>query len=257
MNKLSKLIAVSVVGLSTSAMAVTFVASANAKNFEISGVRAEGERNINFASANITRRVYFYIDGVWSDSGTAWQGYNYVLHYTLDSGTNWLWSGDAKSFYGDYYQGLYYVDISGVGVGASFTAQVKSSCSDSSYCYTRELTIPSLADKTYDVIHVESGNDGYGHRQASLSQAGAAEIYKIVSFLNFMNTCDDSYAFGYNAYPQFKANFLDPANAAAAIASYGSTSISDKDKQGHDGYNVQNKIDKLEELYDSLGWIVA
>lgn len=40
MNKLSKLIAVSVVGLSTSAMAVTFVASANAKNFEISGVQA-------------------------------------------------------------------------------------------------------------------------------------------------------------------------------------------------------------------------
>ncbi len=224
---------------------------------ELPNIRA-AQTPVNFVTQEITRRVYFYIEGIWADSGTAWEGYNYKLHYSLDSGSSWAWAAsDATPFYQDFYRGLYYTDITGVGVGNAVRIEVKSSCSDSSYCYTNQVDLPSLALKTCDVIHIESGNDGYGHRKASISAAGAAEIEKIASFLNFMRPCTNSFTNGYNAYPQFKANFLDPDNAKAAIAASGNTqTVTDEDEE-HVHYTVNQKIAELEKQYTKNGWYVA
>ena len=225
-------------------------------NNELPNIRA-ARTPVNFSEETITRRVYFYLDGSWADEGTKWDGCNFVLHYTLNGGTTWNWTGDATEFYGDFYNGLYYIDITAQGIGASFVAQVKSSNSDSSYCYTNEVTLPSLADEDHDVIHVESGNDGYGHRKASISAAGASEIGKIASFLNFMRPCIDSYANGYNAYPHFNANFLDPANAAEAIAASGNTQTGTDEDEEHVHYTVNQKIAELSKQYTKNGWIVS
>ena len=248
-NKLTLLGFVAAIGM---VGASGFILTKNEQPTEFNFSYVKAKSLVNFSAANITRRVYFYIEGEWGE----WKDSTYVLHYTLD-GTSWSWSGDATEFYGDYYKGLYYVDITGVGVGSSFTAQVKASGGDAPQKYTVNVDLPSLADKTFDVIHVEAGNVG-DNRAASISAAGAAEIGKIASFLNFMRPCDGSYAYGYNAYPQFKANFLDPDNAAAAISESGdSTNVSDRDKEDTFYYTVNQKIAELENQYEKNGWYVA
>ena len=162
--------------------------SKNFKSLSSVGVRAS-QTEVDFSSKDITRRVYFYVDGSWGD----WND-THVLHYTLD-GSNWSWTGNASEFYGGYYQGLFFVDITGAGVGDEITVQVKNTKSDSSYCYTTNVVLPALGDKSCDVIHVESGSSG-SNRAASIGFPGAS-ISQVASFLNFMSTCDDSFAFGY------------------------------------------------------------
>lgn len=242
----------SIIGLSIAAVGAFSVsmgvlAFQNNSNLPLLKTKA-AQIEVDFSELTITRRIYFFIDGYWSE----WSGQSYVLHYTLD-GKTWSWSGDAFTFYGDYYNGLYAIDITAKGIGSSFTAQVKAGGGDQSQKFSTSVTVPSLADRTHDVIHVESGNTG-DNRTASISAAGADEIVKIASFLNMMSTCNASYAFGYNAYPQFKANFLDPENSAAAIAASGNTqTVSDEDEE-HVHYTVNQKIAELAKQYGKNGW---
>ena len=96
--------------------------------------------------------------------------------------------------------------------------------------------------------------DGSGHRKANLGTAPAYSSAQLISFLSHLSICAvDDYATGYDAYPQIYANFIEPS----AGKYDGSTSITDKDKQGHDGYTLQDKIDELEDLYKKNGWKVA
>ena len=72
-----------------------------------------------------------------------------------------------------------------------------------------------------------------------------------------MSSCGTSYANGYNAYPQFKANFLDPANAAEAIAASGDTETVSDVKSGETHYTVNEKIAELSKQFTKNGWYTA
>lgn len=246
MNKLSKLIAVSVVGLSSSAMAVTFVASANGNKDIISGVQAEAERietrETNFATANITRRIYF-ID----KKDNWWEGKTLEIHVWGDSLTAEQYVV-ANKMNDSYYRGLYYADISGVGIGAAINAQVHVQNYGDAQWWSASQTLPSLAAKEADVISLDDGTDGSGNRNSSLGTAPGSSG-QVASFLDFISTCTASFASGYNAYPQLKANFIDPSSGE--ITQYGAGTY----VEGGTAYNLNQKIAQLEGLYNSLGWI--
>lgn len=195
MNKLSKLIAVSVVGLSSSAMAVTFVASANANNFEISGVQA--------ATYN-TRRIFLVntVDQYWEDD-------NWYIRTWTGSGENITYT-KATRLMTDYSQGFYYCDISYANATNGLTLIVRHNATEDSDTWdfeaTGNVTIP--ASGTESVIFV-NGNDGETKRRGtSLGTAGMSDG-QLAYLLTLYDACSSSNVSGYNSYPQLEADVLD------------------------------------------------
>ena len=207
--------------------------SSNKNNGFDSSVRA-----VNFSSETITRRIYFvnneYYEHTW------YEGYDmYAYAYSLDESKNNM-SEKAIRIYDSYYKGFYCADVTFEGVGASINVIITTSNSWSG-AQTATVTIPALSDKTADVIWINNGNPTYGAAALGASEAKCV--------LDHISTCDPSYAFGYNAYPQLIANFN-----MQNIEGMEYQSIGDKDKEGHDGYNAAEKVDELERQYNKYGW---
>ena len=213
------------------------------------------QTEVNFATAEVTRRFYFVIDGYKAEWNTS--GQELHVHAWGGSLAAEQWSAKATKMYGDYgtdNQGLWFADITAVGIGSAVNAQVKRQGGNDAWSYSKGLALPSLGDKTNDVMYLLGTADESGNRNASLGTAGGTSG-QVASFLNFVSTCTTSYANGFNAYPQLKANFLDPS--AGEITAYGGgTYVEDKDdKDVH--YTLNQKIAELEAQYNAKGWFVA
>ena len=202
---------------------------------------------VDFSTKDTTRRVYFVNNDNWWTSDTLY------VHAYGGSIAGDIWSGAATKMYDSYNYGLYFADISGVGVGSAITVQIKNDSGSTDDYYTVGVALPALSAKSSDVLWLNSGLTD-GHRNASKGTAGGTSG-QVASFLNFVVTCSDSYANGYNAYPQLYANFIQPSQGE--LDAYGNgTYVEDKDAEDH-AYTVNQKIAELDKQYTKYGWTVA
>ena len=233
-------------GLSVAILGVAAVAvgiDATAKTSKTIAKTDAAQTEVDFTTANITRRVYFV-----DNKDNWWEGKSLELH---------VWGGslqaeqyvDAVKMNNSYYWGLYYADITGVGAGSAINAQAHVKGYADAQWWSVGQTLPSLGSKTEDVIWLNNGTGEGGNRNASIGSAGGT-CDQVASFLDFISTCTTSYASGYNAYPQLKANFLDPSSAA--IAQWGDVTP----VEGGTTYYLSQKIAKLESLFNENGWKV-
>lgn len=247
-------IAVSAVGLST---AVTMGVINQTQQPNLYETRAGAENVVvDFATATITRRFYFVINGYNSSWDTSSQEiYIHLWNGGVGTLDNEVWSAKASKMYNDYgndKQGLWYIDVTAKGVGNTLYAQLKRQGGSDAWSYSSGVQLPSLADKTHDVIWLNNEAQD-GNRKATVGTAGG-KSGEVASFVNFVTTCSDSYANGYNAYPQLNANFFIPS--AGEISAYGDgTYVEDKDDEQHN-YTLTHKINELEKQYNKKGWIV-
>ena len=238
-------------GLSMSVVGAGAVAFGVASNKGVSLFPTQASQSsIDFTTANITRRFYFVNNDNW------WVGSTLEVHVWGGSLASEQWV-TATKMYDSYNYGLYYADISGVGIGAAVNAQIHVKNSSGDYSVGRLL--PSLADKQEDVMWLNSGLDG-SNRNMSVGSAGGTSG-QVASFINFITTCrgkesadySSSFASGFNAYPQLKANFFD--SSIGEITAYGDgTYVEDKDAEDHN-YTLNQKISELEYMYNNYGWI--
>ena len=225
------------------------------------GVRAE---SVDFSTKTITRRFWFVSKvNDWAST---------TLHVKAYGGTldKDYWFNGAVKVVSDYYKGIYYADITAAGIGGAVNIQVKCDGSDyDAYRWSNPIALPSLGDKTSDVLIVEDTCGDNGNRNTSVGTAGG-NIGQVAAILATIESCSDSFAKGYNAYPQLNADFIVPS--AGEIASKGSaqtlydytweqylanskTYENIGDKAGT--ATVSAKINMLSEMFDTKGWTLA
>ena len=133
--------------------------------------------------------------------------------------------------------------------------------------YTCGVQLPALSEKGEDVIWMNSGTDGNGNRNASKGSAGGTSGF-VATVLEHVLTCDASYAYGYNAYPQLNANFI--ATSSGEITQYGEGTMvddfsyedyvangkvyDDNINRTEDLINLNQKIAGLRSMYEDYGW---
>ena len=237
-------------GISMAVVGASSVAVIAASNKGVSLFPTQAtQSSVDFTTANITRRFYFVNGDNW------WTADTLEIHVWGGSLASEQWV-TASKMYNAYSYGLYYADISGVGIGAAVNAQIHVKGHEGDYTVGKLL--PSLEDKEADVMWLNSGLTD-GNRNMSIGTAGGSSG-EVASFLNFISTCkgkesaefSSSFASGFNAYPQLKANFLDPSSGQ--IIDYGDgTYVEDKDAEDHN-YTLNQKIAELEYMYNNYGW---
>lgn len=221
----------------------------------------KADATVNFSTEKVTRRIWFVNKDNWWTTDTLY------VHVWGGSLAADQWSGAASKIYDSYHYGLYYADIEAVGIGSDIYAQVKNANgSDASY-YTTGVHLPALSSKSADVIALKSGYDGSGNRNAELMGTAGGTSGYVAVILEHTLSCDSSYAYGYNSYPQLDANFLTPSSGE--ITSYGAgTMVDDFDydeyvdngksyndlDRTNDYTNVTDKIAQLRDMYDTYGW---
>ncbi len=111
--------------------------------------------------------------------------------------------------YGSYYYGLGYADIDSDNTSVAFKA------SETETNMTASISLPDqidALDDSADVFWLPNGLTN-GHRNCYVKTDGAglgeAEM-KIL--LSHFATCNTSFAYGYNAYPQLMVNFWNPSS---------------------------------------------
>ena len=244
MNK-KGLLAVSCMALLAVGAVGTVAANTKGNQFNTLFSAQATQVEVDFTTANITRRIYF----VDAKDGW-WQGKTLEVHVWGGSVTGDLYA-DASIIYGTYWSGLYYADVTGVGVGTAIKVQAHVKGYGDAQWWSADQTLPSLADKVTDVLWLNDGTDGNGKRNSEIKAApvGAAEGKCV---LDHISTCTDDYASGFNAYPQLNANFN-----LENVSGMDSQAIGDLDKEDHDGYNALQKINKIKALYNANGWKIA
>ena len=256
MKKRKTLILLSVVTMGIAATVLTVATSRRELQFAARSETVE----VDFDTANITRRIWFVNADNWWTSDTLY------VHVWNDGGLD-VWSGAASKIYDSYFHGLYYADVTGEGIGGAINVQVKNGSGDNPSYWTSNVAVPSLADKSSDVLFLNSGYDGSGNRNASKGTApGTSGFVAVV--LEHCLSCDSSFAYGYNSYPQLKADFIDPCEESGY---FDGTMVNDYDytEYKENGYsysdlerkaaycNVNEKIAQLELMYTTRGWTVA
>lgn len=144
--------------------------------------------------------------------------------------------------YDGYYNGLGYADISSANTSVAFKA------SETETDMTASIALPDQIDAlndSADVFWLPSGKTG-DHRNCYIKTDGAGlgeSEMRIV--LSHFATCNTSFAYGYNAYPQLMVNFWNPSNSTAKEG----TVYEGNNESGKDILKT-DKIAKMRELYN-------
>ena len=245
-------------GLSITAVGLTAVGAgvfATQSNNSFAKVNAA-----DFSNMTITRRIWFVNNDNW------WTADKLYVHAYGGSLAADAWSGEASKIYDAYYYGLYYADITAKGIGSAITVQIKNGSGDTDQFYTVGVSLPALSSKEVDVVWLNSGLTD-NHRNANKKEAGGTSGF-VATILEHELTCDASYAYGYNAYPQLLANFITPSSGE--ITQYGEQTMvddfsyedyvangkvyDDNINRTEDLINLNQKIAGLRSMYEEYGW---
>ena len=184
-----------------------------------------------------------------------------------DSSTKW-WNDTGKIFYGhvwnsngtvdlkithrvlsDYYHGLWYFDVDLPGAANSLKVIIRAGDTNGVYGWgnnnqTKTLSLGELG--TDDTIWMDNGvsyNDAEGRndRNAGVTTTNGFSEAQFAVVMSKYDTCSPANTNGYNAYPQFKKNFVDKTNSEYLSAKV----------YGQDEYTCQDYINGMAERYNA------
>jgi len=193
--------------------------------FAVGAKTDQTQIDANASTAQTERRVYVYLAGAWDGSDM------YIHYWGGVSGTDWNACPAMTKVVSDYYQGLFYYDIS----MDTTTFLVKSATGNVSKTsnQSQNISVTSLfVGSNYYVAAVAAWVDDGIARAVSFSDTLPMSSLQCAAVLNNINSCDSSYAEGYNAWPQLNDLFILPSTldgSTVVTDNYGdSTTISAK-----------------------------
>jgi hypothetical protein len=183
------------------------------------------------------RRVYAYLEGDWSSPDM------YIHYFGGASGTDWNNSPKMVRVLSDYWHGLWYYDVP-VDVTAFVVKNTSGSVnklSDQSV----DISIADLfLDNDYKVAAVKAWvNDG-AKRLVGFADNAPGNNGQVAEILAHIDSCSDSYASGYNAWPQLNDLFVAPSTLD------GDTIVNDKFGEAT---TISNKVAMLQSQYTNNG----
>lgn len=189
------------------------------------------------AGVQTHRRVYAYLEGDWSSEEM------YIHYWGGTSGTDWYNSPKMVRVVDDYWKGLWYYDVP-VDVT---TFLVKNKSGDVSKSSDQSVDI-SIADlflaNDYKVAAVKAWvNDG-SKRLVGFANDAPGNSGQVAAILAQIDSCSDSYANGYNAWPQLNDLFVAPSTLD------GSTTVNDA---FGGATTISNKVAMLQSQYTNNG----
>lgn len=221
-------------------LGVTAVASSLA----VAGVGATAFKNADIkaplgaGAAPTTRRVWVYEDGQYE-----WGvGANNVANFTVYAFGGKAAATDYKAFrtHDDYYGGLYYADIP----ADCSTVIVRTGMQWGGDKQTEDCVLPAFGSRA-DVLKVSYVKDMWTKRSCTLVNAPMGDG-QVQHLLRFYNTCSDSQALGYMAYPQLMKNFIEPSTLNMSLEVYKGS-----EEQGYNGKlpTIGEKLDAMKAKY--------
>ena len=191
----------------------TLAASAAAMLFSVSPNQTN---EVEAATVQTHRRLYAKLQGAWDNAD------HMYIHYWggTSTGTTWASCPEMTNVISDYWQGLYYYDVP-VDI-TDFL--VKDSTGEPSKVSNKsaDITVASLfVEGNYQVCVIGSWVADNTVRAVTVEDNAPMSSLQATAILNNIDSCDSSYAGGYNAWPQLNDLFISPS------ALEGSTVVTD------------------------------
>ena len=230
---------------------------------------------VNFTNTSITRRVW-----IVDNKASWWQADDdrriYINAFQKSNEANNVNDVVATKLISTYSGGLFYADITFTGAGDEIGVIARWGDKNGVYGWgnnnqTGTMTLSAFGTTTYaDVINLDDGtwHDSTWNRDsrnATVSSASMMNNEQMVSLLQSYKTCDASYATGYNAYPQFYANFYKDNSSLTTSTVFNDY---DYDEYVDAGKNyagltqktsttIALKVAELQTMYNTYGWTVT
>ncbi len=189
----------------------------------------------NAATVQTERRVYVYLEGGW-DSGNM-----YIHYWGGASGTTWASCPQMTKVVSDYYQGLFYYDVP----VETTDFLVKDSTGDVSKQSNQSdnfLISTIFTGSDYKVFEIDPWVNDSTKRTGTVKDNVPMSSAQAAAVLNNINSCDSSYAEGYNAWPQLNDLFISSSTLEGTTVvtdNYGdSTTIANKCAYIQNRYNI-------------------
>jgi len=193
----------------------------------------ENPNNLDVEAAlttQTTRRIYAYLEGDWTDD-------KMFIYYT--GGTNpatWTACPEMTQVVNDYWTGMFYYDIP-----IDHTTLVFKKSTGNLDILSDQSVDVAVADLfvegNYKIAAVKAWVENTSKRAVSIEENAPANTFQIAAILNNINSCDTSYAAGYNAWPQLFDLFIEPRYLEIS-----STAI-----PGEEGVTISQKITTLKQ----------
>ncbi len=172
------------------------------------------------------RRVYVFLEQDWGVG-------DMYIHYWNNSGDITTWGSCPKmtEVVTDYYQGLFYHDLPVDATG--FLVKTVTGAPTKTSDKSDDVLISSLLDSgNYKAAKVKSWVADATLRVVQIDDTLPANSGQVAAVLNHIDSCSNSYAGGFNAWPQLSDLFITPSSltlSTVVIDNYGpDTTIGDK-----------------------------
>ena len=178
------------------------------------------------ATVQTDRRIYVYLEGAWDNAG-----HMYIYYWGGAEGTTWLSCPEMTNVVSDYWQGLFYYDIP-MDVTDFLVKDSTGDVSKLSNQSANILVADLFVGTDYKVATVKAwANDGVARVVGTADNAPMSSL-QAVAVLNNIDSCDSSYAGGYNSWPQLDDLFISPSTlegSTVVIDNFGDdTTIAEK-----------------------------
>ena len=208
---------------------LTFALIATASVSFMQKDEAPSNFDVQAAATQTHRRVYV----VLIDEGEQkWTGSQMFIHYWGgSSGTTWASCPEMIKVVSDYWQGIFYYDIP----VDTTNFMVKAVTGDTSKVSDKSdnFAVSSLfIGSDYKAGYVSDWVNDAWQRTISYGDNLPSNSGQIAAVLNHIDSCSDSYAGGFNAWPQINDLFISPSTyegTTVVTDNFGlNTTISDK-----------------------------
>jgi hypothetical protein len=160
----------------------------------------------NAATVQTERRLYVYLVG-------GWDGTDMYIHYWGGegvTGTTWSNCPQMTRVVSDYWQGLYFYDVP-VNTESFLVKNATGDVLKTSNQSDNMLIASLFVSSNYLALAVSAWVSDGTKRAVSTADTLGISSLQIVAVLNNINSCDSSYAEGYNAWPQLNDLFITPS----------------------------------------------
>lgn len=189
------------------------------------------------AATQTHRRVYAYLMGDWTDDVM------YIHYWGGASGTDWNNSPQMTQVVNDYWTGLFYYDIP-VDATTLLVKKISGAPSINSD-QSEDINVSSLftANNFYAAGVGGWVNDG-AKRVVTFADTLGGNSGQVANVLAHTDSCSDSFASGYNAWPQLDDLFITPSTLD------GSTVVNDLFGRAT---TISDKVAMLQSQYTANG----
>ncbi|MFA5659994.1 MAG: hypothetical protein WC968_01170 [Bacilli bacterium] len=155
------------------------------------------------AATQTDRRIYVYLEG-------AWDGTDMYIHYWggTSPGTTWASCPIMTRVLSDYWQGMYYYDIP-ADVTEFLVKNATGNVTKASNQSVNILVSNLMVEENHKIVAVKGWTADSSNRLVGFSDTAPGNSGQIAAILNHINSCSDSFASGYNAWPQINDLFIE------------------------------------------------